>query len=141
MCFTCSVHDEKAQEYFRELNRQPPGIEPGASDFSVSVTLAVSALPPELWPPGVQYIHVHAVLHECSRPEGLCGPARVLYSTCVYMYMYIYSSYSTLYMFCTKWDLCMCTCTVHVQHLKKQLSGCCLGDGSAMFVHVPVHKL
>ena len=30
------VHDEKAQEYsYRTVkNRQPPGIEPGASDFS-----------------------------------------------------------------------------------------------------------
>ena len=40
------MHDEKA--YFRETvkNWQPPGIELGASD------LTVSALPPELWPPG-----------------------------------------------------------------------------------------
>ena len=41
------VHEESIGNIFRELkNRQPPGIEPGP------LTLAVSALPPELWPPG-----------------------------------------------------------------------------------------
>ena len=47
-------------------NRQQPGIEPGASDHD----LAVSALPPELWPPGdgqspqfSDYVHVHVHVH------------------------------------------------------------------------------
>ena len=117
MYLTCSVHDEKAQEYFRGLNRQPPGIEPGASDFSVSVTLAVSALPPELWPPGVQYIHVHAVLHECSRPEGLCDPARVLYSTCVYVHLLRHTIH-VLYKVGLVYVYMYCTCTALEEAVK-----------------------
>ena len=41
------IHEERHENIFRELkNQQPPGIEPGP------LTLVVSALPPELWPPG-----------------------------------------------------------------------------------------
>ena len=38
------VHDEKAQEYFRD--QQPPGIEPGASDLNCQCSTTW------LWPPG-----------------------------------------------------------------------------------------
>ena len=48
-------------------NRQQPGIEPGASDHD----LAVSALPPELWPPG----------------DGQSPQFQI---TSMYMYMYMY---------------------------------------------------
>ena len=40
-------------------NRQPPGIEPGP------LTLPVSALPPELWPPGDTYMY--NILDVCTQ--------------------------------------------------------------------------
>ena len=56
-------------------NRQPPGIEPGP------LTLAVSALPPELWPPGDSHVYMHVYSVRCLMP-GTCTCTCTCTGTC-----------------------------------------------------------
>ena len=80
--------------------RQPPGIEPGTSD------LAVSALPPELWPPGDSQPSQFSISPRMCRPEraGCSGvSSRKLgnrmcewFPTCVSAELHVYVQASSI---------------------------------------------